>query len=68
MASSGDPSTFTFTMDAMPDFTYFDKTKKVLAVLLIASNTSKAEAEGLPVMPCPVTDDASAGGNTTPNP
>lgn len=68
MASSGDPSTFTFTMDAMPDFTYFDKTKKVLAVLQIAANTSKAEAEGLPVMPCPVTDDASAGGNTTPDP
>lgn len=35
MASSGDPSTFTFTMDAMPGYTYFDKTKKVLCVIQI---------------------------------
>ena len=33
MASSGDPSTFTFTMDAFPDYTRFDKTKKVLAAI-----------------------------------
>jgi hypothetical protein len=35
MASSGDPSTFTFTMDAFPDYTKFDKTKKVLFQLQI---------------------------------
>jgi hypothetical protein len=35
MASSGDPSTFTFTMDAFPDYTRFDKSKKVLAALQI---------------------------------
>lgn len=35
MASSGDPSTFTFTMDAFPDYTRFDKTKKVLAAIQI---------------------------------
>lgn len=35
MASSGDPSTFTFTMDAMPGYTYFDRTKKVLCVIQI---------------------------------
>ena len=35
MASSGDPSTFTFTMDAFPDFTRFDKSKKVLAAIQI---------------------------------
>lgn len=35
MASSGDPSTFTFTMDAFPDFTRFNKDKKVLAALQI---------------------------------
>lgn len=35
MASSGDPSTFTFTMDAFPDYTKFDKTKQVLFVLQI---------------------------------
>lgn len=33
MAASGDPSTFTFTMDAFPDYTRFDKTKKVLAAI-----------------------------------
>lgn len=35
MASTGDPSTFTFTMDAMPGYTYFDRTKKVLCVMQI---------------------------------
>ena len=35
MASSGDPSTFTFTMDALPDYTRFDNTKKVLAAIQI---------------------------------
>lgn len=33
MASTGDPSTFTFTMDAFPDYTRFDHSKKVLAVI-----------------------------------
>ena len=35
MASSGDPSTFTFTMDAFPDYTRFNKKKKVLAAIQI---------------------------------
>jgi hypothetical protein len=35
MASTGDPSTFTFTMDAFPGYTIFDKTKKVLCVMQI---------------------------------
>lgn len=35
MASSGDPSSFTFTMDAFPDYTRFDKSKKVLAAIQI---------------------------------
>lgn len=38
MASTGDPSTFTFTMDAFPDYTKFDKTKKVLFALQIAED------------------------------
>ena len=42
MASSGDPSTFTFTIDAFPDYTRFDKTKKVLAAIQIVT-----EAEGV---------------------
>lgn len=35
MASTGDPSTFTFTMDAFPDYTKFNKTKKYLFLLQI---------------------------------
>ena len=38
MASTGDPSTFTFTMDAFPDYTKFDKTKKVLFALQIVED------------------------------
>ena len=44
MASSGDPSTFTFTMDAFPDYTRFDTTKKVLAAIQIISETSTETA------------------------
>ena len=33
MASSGDPSTFTFTVDALADYTKFDTKKKVLAAI-----------------------------------
>ena len=43
MASSGDPSTFTFTIDAFPDYTRFDKTKKVLAAIQVIES---ADAEG----------------------
>lgn len=39
MASSGDPSTFTFTMDAFPDYTRWNKTKKVLSVIQIISDS-----------------------------
>ena len=35
MAASGDPSTFTFTIDAFPAYTKFNKQKKVMAVLQI---------------------------------
>jgi hypothetical protein len=40
MAPTGDPSTFTFTMDAFPDYTKFDKTKKVIAALQIVEDTA----------------------------
>ena len=33
MANSGDPSTFNFVMDAFPDYTRFDHSKKVLATI-----------------------------------
>lgn len=39
MASSGDPSTFTFTMDAFPDYTRFNKTKKVFAAIQIIATS-----------------------------
>lgn len=35
MAATGDPSTFTFTMDAFPDYTKFDRTHKVLAAIQV---------------------------------
>ena len=37
-AGSGDPSTFDFTMDAFPDFTYFDNKKKVLCAMQIVDS------------------------------
>lgn len=49
MAPSGDPSTFTFTMDAFPDYTKFDKTKKVIAAIQIVEDKDmfgKAAAGG----------------------
>lgn len=51
MASSGDPSTFTFTMDAMPGYTYFNKKKKVLCVVQMINNTTSEESEWDTVMP-----------------
>ena len=50
MASTGDPSTFTFTMDAMPGYTYFDQTRKVLCVMQIVGDSIKGAAAGGPVM------------------
>lgn len=38
MASSGDPSTFTFTMDAFPGYTMFDRKKKVLCVMQVVED------------------------------
>ena len=43
MASSGDPSTFTFTMDAFPDYTRFNKTKKVLALIQVIDPSGDEE-------------------------
>jgi hypothetical protein len=44
LASTGDPSTFTFTMDAFPDYTVYDPTKKVLSVIQVVT-----EADGAPL-------------------
>lgn len=43
MASSGDPSTFTFTMDAFPDYTRWNKEKKVLSVIQIITDEDEDE-------------------------
>ena len=51
MASTGDPSTFTFTMDAFPGYTYFDRTKKVLCVIQVVEETNEAEVIRKSVMP-----------------
>lgn len=47
MAASGDPSTFTFTMDAFPGYTMFDRTKKVMCVMqIIGTDNTAAKDEG----------------------
>ena len=51
MASTGDPSTFTFTMDAFPGYTYFDNTKKVLCVIQIVDEKNEEKADLKSVMP-----------------
>lgn len=43
MAASGDPSTFTFTMDAFPDYTRFDHSHKVLCAIQIIDNLDDDE-------------------------
>lgn len=43
MSATGDPSTFTFTMDAMPGFTYFNKTKKVLCAIQVVNGKTAEE-------------------------
>lgn len=45
MTGSGDPSTFTFTVDAFPDYTKFDKKEKVLASIQVIKATSGVELE-----------------------
>lgn len=40
MASTGDPSTFSFIMDAFPGYTMFNCTKKVLCVMQVVEDAS----------------------------
>ena len=51
MAATGDPSTFTFTMDAFPGYTMFDKTKKVLCVIQVVEDVNSDATELKTVMP-----------------
>ena len=51
MSSTGDPSTFTFTMDALPGYTMFESTKKVLLAMqiineIVGENSQKAVTAG----------------------
>lgn len=55
MAASGDPSTFTFTMDAFPDYTKFDKSKKVLFALQIVDDFQAKGLRNVRAMEEPVT-------------
>jgi len=50
MSGTGDPSTFDFTMDAFPGYTYFDKTKEVLCVIQVVEDSEAATSEGHSVM------------------
>lgn len=43
MAATGDPSTFTFTMDVMPGYTYFDTKRKVLVAIQVIEENELAE-------------------------
>lgn len=51
MASTGDPSTFTFTMDAFPGYTIFDRTKQVLCVMQIIEDATSGTTVNKSVMP-----------------
>ena len=51
MASTGDPSTFTFTMDAFPGYTYFDNKKKVLCVIQVVEDVTGSTTTWDTVMP-----------------
>ena len=62
MAATGDPSTFTFTMDAFPDYLKFDKSKKVLAVMQIVDETAAEDVdvrECAPIQPLPEVETTS---------
>ena len=43
MASSGDPSSFTFTVDAFPDYTIFDRSCKQLFTLTIGEEATEGD-------------------------
>ena len=45
MAATGDPSTFSFTMDAFPGYTLFDNKKKVLCVIQVIDESQDNRAD-----------------------
>lgn len=52
MAATGDPSTFTFTMDAMPDYTMFNPNRKVLCAMQIVNDAIAGAGDIETVFPC----------------
>ena len=52
MAATGDPSTFTFTMDALPGYTYFNPTRKVLCAIQIVEDAIANVDALATVFPC----------------
>lgn len=64
MASTGDPSTFDFVMDAFPDYTKFDGTKQVLAIMQIVEE-DEGEEDGASMARrdhCPQAEDVKIDG------
>lgn len=53
MSATGDPSTFTFTMDAFPGYTYFNTNKKVLCAIQVADDGVSANTATSTVFPHP---------------
>lgn len=45
LASSGDPSTFTFTVDAFPDYVRFDQSEKVLSAIQVLGASTQDDKE-----------------------
>ena len=64
MASTGDPSTFTFTMDAFPGYTYFDKKKKVLCVIQVVEDVTGSTTNWETVMPHTANEDIDINGDS----
>lgn len=46
MAATGDPSTFTFTMDSFPAYPKFNKTKKAFAIMQLIGEDSLVPSQG----------------------
>ena len=53
MAATGDPSTFTFTMDAFPGYTYFDRTKQVLCAIQVVDDATEVTKSAKTIFPHP---------------
>ena len=45
MAANGDPSVFSFTVDAFPDYTKFDRTERVFAAIQVIDDEDESEDE-----------------------